>query len=45
MTKLTHENQDPVKGQLLTYQAEEGELGPARTIKEFLTARQEGQLI
>lgn len=46
MTKLTHDNQAPAKGQfVIIYQAEEGELEPARTIKEFLTAHQEGQLI
>lgn len=42
MTKLTHNIQDPVKGQFLIYQAEEGELEPEATVKKYLTVRCEG---
>lgn len=42
MTKLTHDIQDPVQGQFLIYQAEEGELAPEATVKKYLTVRCEG---
>jgi len=37
------DHQDPSKDQFLVCQAKEGELEPARTIKEFLIVSQEGK--
>lgn len=39
------DRQAPSKDQFLVCQTKEGELEPVRTIKTFLTARQEGKLV